>query len=156
MENLPNQSQPTPTPEVPQPQPTQPEAPLSVPTPRVEFKPNIYPIIYWALAYGLAGGVFLFLITILANFISILWVPVFIVGLVWGGYRNYSKQKAAWGANNGAPLPKQSPVNEFKQAVSDIATASQELFNQESQQAPPTDNQPEGDQEQSPPTPPVV
>lgn len=100
-----------------------------------EFKPNIYPIMYWAIAYGVAAGLALFLLRILSTFISLVWVPVFLAGLVWGGYRNYEKQKKQWHAAQGTPAPVQSPVQEFKSAVKDIADVSQEMIAQERQEA---------------------
>lgn len=100
------------------------------------FKPDIYPIMYWGLTYGAVAGVLLFIFVILYRFINIFWFPVFLAGLIYGGYRNYRKQKAAWQENTGAPAQPQSPVNEFREAVSDIYSASQEVMNQESE-APP-------------------
>lgn len=90
------------------------------------FKPNIYPIIYWALAYGVAAGLLLFLVNMLAQYIAVVWFPVFLTGLIWGGWRNYRRQKSGAGVPGGG-----SPMAEFKEAVGDIASASQDLFEAE-------------------------
>ncbi|MBI3255514.1 MAG: hypothetical protein HYZ63_00930 [Candidatus Andersenbacteria bacterium] len=103
------------------PQPPQPEF-------NIDFRPNMYPIMYWAIAYGAIAGVALFLVRILAEFIGLLWAPVFLVGLVWGGYRQYQKQKAGWRAGRGIPTAAGSPMDEFKQAVGDVVTASREMM----------------------------
>lgn len=96
-----------------------------------EFKPNIYPIMYWALAYGVIAGFLLFLVFLLSRFITIVWFPVFLVGLVWGGYRNYKKQKKMWSTQSGVPLALKSPVQEFKEAVSDVTDAAREMVAQQ-------------------------
>lgn len=92
------------------------------------FKPNMYPIMYWALAFGAAAGVALFIMFLLSRFITIVWFPVFLVGLVWGGYKNYQKQKQAWMAGAGVSVAPQSPMQEFKQAIGDIASASRDMM----------------------------
>lgn len=94
----------------------------------IDFKPNMYPIMYWALAYGAAAGVALFLVNVLSTFIGALWAPVFLVGLIWGGYRNYQKQKAAWRMGQGVSSVPQTPIQEFKTAVSDVVSASKEMM----------------------------
>jgi choline-glycine betaine transporter len=99
-----------------------------------EFKPNIYPIMYWALAFGATTGVLLFLVTLASSYIGIISFPIFLAGMIWGGYRNYKIQKARWHQQTGQPIQNQSPVEEFKQAVRDIAESSQEMMNQESQE----------------------
>ncbi|MDZ4225322.1 MAG: hypothetical protein U1C49_00585, partial [Candidatus Andersenbacteria bacterium] len=99
-----------------------------------EFKPNIYPVMYWALAYGVVAGLLLFLLSVLSQFLTLVWFPVFLAGLIWGGYRNYQKQRSEWRQNTGTPATAQSPVNEFKSAVQDIAAASRELMSQEAQE----------------------
>jgi len=91
------------------------------------FKPNIYPILYWALAYGVIAGLLLFLLLLLSRFITLVWFPVFLVGLVWGGYRNYQKQKRIWSTQSGVPLTPKSPIEEFREAVSDVVDASREM-----------------------------
>lgn len=96
-----------------------------------EFKPNIYPIIYWALAYGVIAGFLLFLVYILSRYITLVWFPVFLLGLVWGGYRNYQKQKKIWSTQSGVPLTPKSPVQEFKEAVSDVTQAAREMVAQQ-------------------------
>ena len=92
-----------------------------------EFKPNIYPVIYWGLAYGVIAGLLLFLVALLARYITLVWFPVFLAGLVWGGYRNYKKQKNAWATQSGASVTPKSPMEEFKEAVRDVADASREM-----------------------------
>lgn len=119
-------------PNIPSPTPGEPPAP-EMPAPET-FKPNIYPVMYWALAYGVVAGLLLFLLWLLSSYITIVWFPVFLAGLIWGGFRNYRKQKTAWAAQGGAAMPEGSAVDEFRRAVSDIASASRELLNQE---APP-------------------
>jgi len=85
---------------------------------------------YWALAYGVVAGILLYLIYLFSQYITIIWFPVFLAGLIWGGWRNYKKQKKVWTANSGVAPAAQSPVDEFKQAVTDIADASRDLMNQ--------------------------
>jgi hypothetical protein len=96
--------------------------------PQIDFKPNIYPIMYWAIAYGAMAGIALFLLNILSQFLGALWAPVFLVGLVWGGYRQYQRQKAAWRAGRGISATPTSAVDEFKQAVGDVVNASREML----------------------------
>ncbi len=96
------------------------------------FKPNIYPVMYWALAYGVTAGILLFLLMLLSRYITIIWFPVFIVGLIWGGFRNYRRQKEDYGRQSGISPAAQSPLDEFKNAAYDIAAASRDLFNSES------------------------
>src|SRR3989344_4849653 len=108
----------------------------------IDFKPNMYPIMYWAIAYGAAAGVALFLVNILSTFIGALWAPVFLVGLVWGGYRNYQKQKAAWRMGQGVSSVPQTPVQEFKTAVSDVVSASREMMAESSPSSVPAEEQP--------------
>lgn len=96
-----------------------------------DFKPNIYPIMYWALAFGAAAGVLLFVLFLLSQAINIAWFPVFLAGLVYGGYRNYKKQKQAWAAASGMPVATGSPMDEFRQAARDITSASRDLLEQE-------------------------
>ncbi len=81
---------------------------------------------YWGLAYGVSAGLLLFLVSLLSKYIGLVWAPFFVAGLVWGGYRNYNKQKKAAGATATG-----TPLQEFRQAVSDIADVSQEVFNQD-------------------------
>lgn len=95
-----------------------------------DFKPQIMPVMYWALAYGAVAGVVLFLLKLLAEYVTIVWFPVFVVGLVWGGWRNYKRQKAQWYAQGGAVPPPQTFMAEFKEAASDIAAASRDLVQQ--------------------------
>lgn len=126
-----------------------------------EFKPNIYPVMYWALAYGLVAGFLLFLIYLLSRYITLFWFPVFAAGLIWGGFRNYKKQKNAWAQQAGAPLPKLTPVAEFREAVSDVVQASREMVAEQrmedavaAQQAEVETQGIEGQLPEEPPTPP--
>lgn len=96
-----------------------------------EFKPNIYPVIYWALAYGVIAGFLLFLIYLLSRYITVVWFPVFLVGLVWGGLRNYRKQKRVWSQQSGVPITPKSPMEEFREAVSDVVDASRDMVAQQ-------------------------
>lgn len=100
-----------------------------------DFKPNLYPIMYWALAYGAIAGVSLYIAYLLSQFITIIWFPVFLVGLVWGGYRNYKRQKMQWSQSSGTPLPPAgTPIEEFRKAVGDIINVSQEMIAQQPEQ----------------------
>lgn len=101
---------------------------------QIDFKPNLYPIMYWAIAYGAIAGIALFLLNVLSAFIGVLWAPVFLVGLVWGGYRQYQRQKAGWRMGQGVPATKNSPVEEFKQAVGDVVNASREMLAQNAEE----------------------
>lgn len=91
------------------------------------FKVNIYPLIYWGLAYGLIAGFVLFVLFLLSKYITVIWFPVFLGGLLWGGYRNYRKQKDAWGKESNTPSAPQSAVDEVKEAASDIFSAAKEM-----------------------------
>ena len=55
--------------------------------PAGQFKPNVYPIMYWALVYGVLAGVVLFIVFLLSRYITIIWFPVFVVGLLLVGFR---------------------------------------------------------------------
>ncbi len=92
------------------------------------FKPNMYPLMYWALAFGVVAGLLLFGMLLLSRYITLVWFPVFLAGLVWGGYRNYKKQKDEWYANSGVAPVKKSAVEEIRDAVSDITTASRTMM----------------------------
>jgi hypothetical protein len=120
-----------------------------------EFKPNMYPIMYWALAYGATAGLVLLLVKLLAGFITWVWFPVFLAGVLWGGWRNYQKQKLAWQQNTGAPAVPQSPMTELRQAVTDISEASRDLLAEQPLEAtaPPTEPDEPGQSQntQSPP-----
>ncbi len=99
-----------------------------------EYKPNIYPIMYWAILYGIIAAFVLLVISMLANFITLLWFPVFLAGVIWGGFRKYKQDKAAWSQSQGThPTPK-SPVQEFKDAARDIAQASREMMARQAQE----------------------
>lgn len=98
------------------------------------FKPNIYPVMYWALAYGVIAGAILFVVYLLSRYITIVWFPVFLAGVVWGGYRNYKKQKNFWHTSQGMPPVKKSAMDEFKEAVGDIVSASQEMMAEQAQE----------------------
>lgn len=98
--------------------------------PPTEFKPNIYPIMYWALAFGIVAGLLLFILRLLAQFITVIWFPVFLIGLIWGAYRNYKKQKREWVKYSGMPIAPASPLQEFKQAARDIMDATRDMVAQ--------------------------
>lgn len=93
-----------------------------------QFKPNMYPLMYWALAFGAISGVALFLMYLLSQFITLVWFPVFLAGLIWGGYRNYKQQKEAWMKGTGTSAVPQSPIQEFKEAVGDVVNASRQMM----------------------------
>lgn len=93
-----------------------------------EFKPNIYPVMYWALAYGVIAGVILFVVYMLSQYITVIWFPVFLAGLIWGGYRNYIKQKQGYLSGQGMAYTPQSPMAEFREAARDVMTASREMM----------------------------
>lgn len=115
-----------------------------------EFKPNIYPIMYWGLMYGLIAGFVLFLLFILSRYITLLWFPVFLVGVMWGGYRNYRKQKNE--AGHAGTTPK-SPIEEFKEAARDIVGATREMIAEqarETEQATPETEEATAETEASP------
>lgn len=89
-----------------------------------DFKPNIYPIMYWGLMYGLIAGFLLFILFLLSRFITLVWFPVFLTGLLWGGYRNYLKQKRE---ANGGEVKTRTPLEELKEAAKDIYGATREM-----------------------------
>lgn len=105
---------------------------------------------YWALAFGSAAAVLLFVLFLLSRVIAFAWVPVFLTGLIWGGYRNYKKQKQDWANTAGVVPVVLSPLDEFRQAASDVAQASRDLMEQES---PAPEAAPEVTSEPEPPTP---
>lgn len=99
----------------------------------MDYKPNIYPIMYWAILYGIIAAFALLIVNLLAGFIAVIWFPVFLAGVVWGGYRKYKQDKAAWMQSTGttpespSSTPR-SPVQEFKDAAKDIAQAGREMI----------------------------
>ncbi len=99
--------------------------------PVTEYKPNLSPIIYWALAYGVIAGVVLFVLYLMSQYLTFLWAPVFLISAAWGAYRNYTKQKAAWYQTNGLPQQKKPVFDEMKEAFQDIADASREVMQEE-------------------------
>ncbi len=99
-----------------------------------EYKPNIYPIMYWALLYGALSALALFVLKILSDFITILWFPVFLAGLVWGGFRKYKQDKTAWMQGKGIVGTQKSAVDEFKDAARDITLATQEMVSRHAQE----------------------
>jgi hypothetical protein len=104
-----------------------------------DFKPNLYPIMYWALLYGLAAGLLLFAVFLLSQFVTVVWFPVFVAGVIWGGYRNYQKQKRASGAGQGTA---QRPLDEFKEAAQDIISATREMMTEGGNSPAATDTAP--------------
>lgn len=126
----------------------------------MEFKPNIYPIMYWALAYGVLAGVLLFVVFMLSRFITVIWFPVFLAGLIWGGFRNYRKQRSDFERSQGQAPQARPVMQEFREAVADIAVAGQEMMAEQAaedaaQQQPEAETSPEQpiapDQNQQPP-----
>lgn len=103
-------------------------------TPQNEYKPNIYPIMYWAILYGALSALALFVLKLLSDFITILWFPVFLAGLVWGGFRKYKQDKAAWMQGKGIVGTQKSAVDEFKDAARDITQATQEMVSRHAQE----------------------
>lgn len=97
----------------------------------MNFKPNIYPVIFWAVSYGAAAALLVFVAKLLLEYINIFGPLVFLAGVVLGAWRNYRKQKNEFYANSGQAPAEQSPMDEFRAAARDIASASQELMNQE-------------------------
>lgn len=93
----------------------------------MEYKPNIYPIMYWAILYGVIAAVALLVFKLLAEYLTYLWFPVFLAGMIWGGYRKYTQDKKTWMAGKGLVGTSKSPVEEFKDAARDIAQASREM-----------------------------
>jgi hypothetical protein len=91
------------------------------------FKVNIYPVIYWGLAYALIAGFVLFVLFLLSKYITVIWFPVFLAGLIWGGYRNYKKQKEVSGNQSNEPAVAQSPLEEAKEAARDIFSAARDM-----------------------------
>lgn len=96
-----------------------------------DFKPNIYPIMYWGLMYGLIAGFLLFVLFMLSRYLTLVWFPVFLTGVIWGGYRNYKKQKRESG-QAGEPKP---VLQEFKDAAKDILGATKEMVTEQLQEA---------------------
>jgi hypothetical protein len=97
-----------------------------------DFKPNIYPIMYWGLMYGLIAGFVLFILLLMSRFVTLLWFPVFLVGVIWGGYRNYKKQKSESGHMGTKP---KTALEEFKEAARDIVGATREMVAEQAQEA---------------------
>ena len=83
---------------------------------------------YWALVYGIIAASVLLLIKILADFINIIWFFVFLAGLIWGGFRKYKQDKAAWMQGSGIKSTSKSAKEEFKEAARDIAQAGKEMI----------------------------
>lgn len=119
----------------------------------MEFKPNVYQVMYWALAYGAATGLILFLLQLMASYITVFWVFVVLAGMVLGAYRNYTKQKEQWQTHNGQSVAKGTPWQELQAAASDIASASQELMAESSEENTTKtrpDEQPKKNEEKTP------
>ncbi len=117
--------------------------PESIPPAAGAYKPNIYPIIYWALVFGVIAGAILFVVYLLSRYITVIWFPVFLAGLMWGGFRNYKKQKAEWMRFKGTASPARSFMEEIKEAARDIFNASREMMAEQNQ---PEDSQTQADQ----------
>lgn len=102
--------------------------------PQLAYKPNIYPIMYWAILYGAVAALALVLLTMIAKYVTILWFPVFLAGLVWGGFRKYKQDKATWMKGKGLVGTSKSPLEEFKDAARDITQASQDMMRRQAQE----------------------
>ena len=83
---------------------------------------------YWGLMYGLVGGFLLFVVFLLSQYLTIIWFPVFLAGVIWGGYRNYQKQRKACSSETGQSAQQQPVVQEFKEAASDIVSATRDML----------------------------
>ncbi len=100
------------------------------------FKPNIYPVIYWGLMFGLLAGFVLLVMLLLSRYITVIWFPVFLSGVIWGGWHNYRRQKRAWreqqekgnGAETRAAAPEGNTLQEIKEAARDITMAAREII----------------------------
>ncbi|MFH1354337.1 MAG: hypothetical protein ABIH36_03545 [bacterium] len=106
----------------------------------VKFKPNIYPIMYWGLMFGLIAGFVLFAIFMLSRYITTIWFPVFLAGVIWGGYRNYRKQKKVWQESANPPAgqarrPNEATgaVEEVKEAARDIVAAARDMMSEQAE-----------------------
>lgn len=104
---------------------------------------------YWGLMFGLIAGFMLFAIFLLSRYITTIWFPVFLAGVIWGGYRNYRKQKKAWQGQVGQPSEVASVVEEVKEAARDIAVATRDMMAEqpEATAAPETSPEPEKPEE---------
>ncbi len=121
MDELPQQPQQTPPPNA--------DIPVQPPVVATnEFKPNIYPILYWALSFGVIAGIFLALVWWFSQYITVVWAFVFLGGAGWGAYRNYKKQKNDWTRNQGGTPQQQSALNEFRDAARDIVSAGRDMM----------------------------
>lgn len=117
------------------------------------FKPNLYPIMYWGLVYGICAGLLLFAVLLLSRFVVIVWFPFFLGGLLWGGYRNYQQQKLA-GQHNVSEAA-QPPLQEIKAAARDIISATRDMM-RENATTDEAENASVPDAEDVPPRPPTV
>lgn len=114
------------------------DTPLAAPQPQEnrvvnEFKPNLYPMMFWALIFGATAGIGLFTVFILERYITTIWFPVFLGGLGWGALRNYRKQKKQWSEQTGETPSNQSPMQEIREAVGDVVQASREIMAEQDQ-----------------------
>ncbi len=89
---------------------------------------------YWAILYGVIAAVALLIFKMLADYLTYLWFPVFLLGMVWGGYRKYTQDKKAWMAGTGIVGTSKSAIEEFKDAARDIANASREMMAKRAQE----------------------
>jgi hypothetical protein len=86
---------------------------------------------------------------LLSQFITLVWFPVFLAGVIWGGYRNYQKQKRLQGAVTAA----QAPMQEFREAAQDIVSATRDMLAEE--RGEPEDALPPEEPPVNPPAPPA-
>ncbi len=99
-----------------------------------DYKPNLYPIMYWAILYGVIAALALLALKLLSDYITVLWFPVFLAGLIWGGFRKYKQDKAIWMQGRGIVSTKKSAIEEFKDAAKDITQATQEMVTRHAQE----------------------
>jgi hypothetical protein len=99
-----------------------------------EFKPNLYPIIYWGLFYSLLAGFVLMALSLLGRYLTVIWFPVFLLGLFFGGYRNYRKQREEFRKTSGEGIKPKPFMEEIQEAAADITTATREMLSQEARE----------------------
>jgi len=92
-------------------------------------------MMYWGIMYGVIAGFILVVINLLSQYIAVIWFPVFLAGVIWGGYRNYIKQKKEAGSSI-----HKSVVEEFKSAAQDVVEATGEMLAENREAAEEVDN----------------
>ena len=109
-----------------------------------QFKPNIYPVIWWGLLYGVIFTLVLYILVLVAQHITVLWFPFFLLGLLYGSFRQYTKQRDIFYASKGQKVRGGSFMDEVKEAARDISDAGREVFHEEKEpvQTPKEDKKP--------------